>query len=221
MRKSSAAAFTLLEMMTVIVIVVILTGLVLNIAGHVIQKGNRERARGEIKMLELACENYKADNGTFPRDIPATGTSVTDVLSPKSHFDPNASNYKEASLFLYKELTGDKTGSSSSKPDGVPDEGEKRYLKEFDPRILGATRDKTTKKIIEVNGFQDPFGFPYGYSTAAAKAEEDFQRSLRTNPSATRPTGAAVPGFNSGSADLWSTAGGTTPGDVPKWEKNW
>jgi hypothetical protein len=46
----------------------------------------------------------------------------------------------------------------------------------------------------------DPFGNAYGYSTA-----NQFNPNTGFNPT----------------FDLWSTAGGTTTNDVPKWIKNW
>jgi prepilin-type N-terminal cleavage/methylation domain-containing protein len=238
MRKSPQSAFTLLEMMAVIAIIVVLAGLVLSVAGYATRRSSQARAAGEIKMLESGCENYKNENGAYPREIVSNnGSGVTDVLSPKLHFTPTASQYSNASLFLYKELSGDKKGASGSLPDGAPEEGEPRYLKDLDPRILNAKRDPASKAILQVNYFQDPYGFPYGYSTAAAKAEQDFQRELmiwntkRSGAPPKRPTGSQIPGFNSGSYDLWST-GGSSPSSAPssdqskeqewaKWIKNW
>lgn len=234
MRKSPTAAFTLLEMLTVLAIVVILSGLVLSVGGYVQKKSALSRAAGEVAMLGSACESYKSDNGAYPRDLPSTGTSVTDVITPKQDFIPTSAKYAASSLYLYKELTGDKTGTSNF-PDGIPDDGQPRYMKEIEPRILNTKKNPSTKAIIQVNYLQDPFGFPYAYSTAAAKDEQDYQTKLLRNPSLrdtlTRPSGNALKGFNPGSFDLWST-GGSTPKNTPasdaamslewaKWVKNW
>ena len=237
MRKPPTSAFTLLEMLVVLAIIVILAGLVLAVGGYVQKKSALSRAEGEIAMLASACENYKSDNGNYPRDIPSTGTSVTDVISPKQHFIATDTKYAASSLFLYKELTGDKTtkGKAGSQPDGIPDDGEQRYMKEYEPRILNAKKDPSTKAIIQVNYLQDPFGFPYAYSTWAAKDEQDYQTKLLQDPknrnTTTRPTGNALHGFNPGSYDLWSTGGSvpkTSPASPPamdlewaKWVKNW
>jgi prepilin-type N-terminal cleavage/methylation domain-containing protein len=237
MRKRPQSAFTLLEMMVVVAIIVVLAGLVVGVAGYATKRSAQARATGEIKMLESGCENYKSDNGAYPREVLTSGQpGVTDLISPKNNFTPTATQYTNASLFLYKELTGDKKGSGTT-PDGVPDDGEPRYLKDLDPRILNVRRDTSTKAIREVRYLQDPFGFSYGYSTAAAKAEQDFQRELiiwntkRTGTPPRRPQGALLPGFNTGSYDLWSTAG-SNPSSSPsadaakelewsKWLKNW
>jgi hypothetical protein len=112
----------------------------------------------------------------------------------------------------------------------VPDEGERMYLKEYDPRILKTTITSSKKK--EIKYFQDPFGFPYGYSTAAAEVERDFQKDLRKNGGdAKRPTGDALLGFNLASYDLWSTGGSNPSSELKsakdkeneqaKWLKNW
>ncbi|MEO6788280.1 MAG: type II secretion system protein [Chthoniobacteraceae bacterium] len=228
MRKSPASAFTLLEMLTVLAIIVILSGIVLGVAGYAQKKAALSRANGEIAMIASACESYKSDNGSYPRDIPTSGTSVTDIISPKKDFVPTDTKYNDSSLFLYKELTGDKVNNTSgaSTPDGITDDGAQRYMREFDPRILNTKKDPSTKVILQVNYLQDPFGFPYAYSTAAAAAEQKWQRDRMLGSTKTRPTGDALPGFNLGSFDLWST-GGSTPkssnGSVewPKWTKNW
>jgi type II secretory pathway pseudopilin PulG len=219
-------------MLTVLAIIVILAGLVLAVGSYVQKKSALSRAAGEIAMLSSACESYKSDNGNYPRDIPTSGAGVTDVISPKADFTPTSTKYSDSSLFLYKELTGDKKGNSG-KPDGIPDDGEPRYMKEFEPRILNATKNPTTKAITAVNYLQDPFGFPYAYSTAAAKQEQDFQTARLKNPATanTRPTGNKLLGFNMGSFDLWSTGGSNTKTapasdsakdlEWAKWVKNW
>lgn len=234
MRKPSASAFTLIEMLTVLAIIVILTSMVISVGVYVMKRSALARAAGEIKMLEAACESYKSDTGSYPRD-----TVKTDNLNPKVDLIPTA-KYAESSLFLYQELTGDKstTGDNdlngkqgSGPPNGIPDFGEPRYLKEFEPRILNAVKDKPSKKIISVNFFQDPFGFSYAYSTGAAKDEQTYQTAIKTDPSKIssekRPTGAALHGFTPGGYDLWSTGGSNPTGKVTaeaewaKWVKSW
>ena len=234
MKKSSSAAFTLIEMMTVIAVIVILTGMVLSISGYATRKGALARATGEIEMLTTACESYKSDNGNYPREILDSGSGVTDLLSPKQHFSPVSPIYTNASLFLYKQLSGDKLGQGgSSLPDGITDENETRYFKDVAiEKMLSTKKNATTKAIIQVNYIQDPFGFSYGYSTVAAKLEEDFQKQLKLgSANAKRKTDTAQLGFNAGSFDLWSTAGDNTTASLgsetsmglkwAKWVKNW
>ena len=227
MRKPSTSAFTLVEMLTVLAIIVILTSLVVSVGGYVQKKSALARATGEISMLVSACESYKGDNGNYPRDVPtgANATSVTDLISPKVDFIPTSAKYAASSLFLYKELSGDKTGGPSNKPDGIPDDGQPRYLKDVQAGILKVTKQAGSNNIASVDYLKDPFGFPYAYSTGAAKDEQTYQATILKNPvmrnTLARPTGNALHGFNAGSFDLWST-GGDTKGKGPDvWVKNW
>ena len=81
MRKPPTSAFTLLEMLVVLAIIVILAGMVLSVGGYAQKKSALSRAAGELAMLSSACENYKSDNGNYPRDVPTTGKSVMPLLS--------------------------------------------------------------------------------------------------------------------------------------------
>src|SRR5438093_1573360 len=62
---ATTAAFTLIELIVVIAIIVILAGLVLSTVGYVQKKAARSRAETEIAAMSAACESYKADNGDF------------------------------------------------------------------------------------------------------------------------------------------------------------
>src|SRR5947209_12849736 len=76
-----SAAFTLIELIVVTTVIIILTGLVLSTVGYVQKKGARARAETEIAAISAACENYKADNGTYPRG-PATAITIGSVTIP-------------------------------------------------------------------------------------------------------------------------------------------
>lgn len=228
-------AFTLLELMTVLAVIVILTAMVVGVAGMVQNKSAKARATTEIAMLALAAEGYKGDNGSYPQghEKPDDFKSEvpSDELVPRKHFRPNSddkSKYEKASLAFYRELTGD----NEEKPDGKPDKDRAIYLKEFDPRILKKSAGTGTGSAatIEVKYFQDPFGYPFGYSTAAAKVERKFQKDLRKDSTTQRPSGEEIEGFNSATFDLWSTSGSSPNSDVKgkdketehaKWIKNW
>src|SRR5688572_26829665 len=119
MKTRSSSAFTLIETVTAMAIILILTGLVISISGYVQKKGSQARCSGEIAMLGAAAESYKADNGGYPQDVEASASeSNTDRLSPKQHFNPATDEYEKASRFFYKQLTGDKEGEAAdSDPD--------------------------------------------------------------------------------------------------------
>ncbi len=177
-------AFTLIELIVVVGVIIILTGLVLSTVGYARKKGARARAETEIAALSAACESYKADNGVYPTN------SDTQTLDPTSEVDPTANppnDYTRASLWLYEQLSGDPTGNRQ--PTG------KSYMA-FKPNMLLPAPPSNAN----VTAIADPFGNSYGYSTKMAA------------------TGSG--GYNP-TFDLWSTAGGTTSNDVPKWIKNW
>src|SRR6516165_1258258 len=59
-------AFTLIELIVVVGIIIVLAGLVLSTAGYARKKSARARAETEIAALAAALESYKADNAVYP-----------------------------------------------------------------------------------------------------------------------------------------------------------
>jgi type II secretory pathway pseudopilin PulG len=143
-------AFTMVELLVVVGIIITLAGLILATTGYVQKKGARSRAETEIAALSAALENYKADNGIYPRDA-----STTDTLNARTD-GSTASAYKAASLYLYNALFGAVAGSRT------PASGAKSYFS-FRPNMLSPA-DQTQN----VQYIQDPFGNSYGYSTIQA-----------------------------------------------------
>lgn len=75
-RRAGSAAFTLIEMMAVITIIVILAGIVVGGMGYVNESQARKKTEVQIKLLEKALEEYKMDMGKYPGtldDSPPTG----------------------------------------------------------------------------------------------------------------------------------------------------
>jgi len=138
--------FTLLELLTVITIIIILAGLILAGAGFAQQKAARDRASAEIAALSVALESYKADNGEYPRSALTDAMAITVTTG---------SGAKNVSLFLYKELSGDRVVDRKTDADA------KRYF-EFKPDMLIPATGTTVEYIT------DPFGNAYGYSTIYA-----------------------------------------------------
>ena len=176
-------AFTLIELLIVMAIIIVLAGLILATSSYVQKKGKRSRAEAEIAAMSAALENYKADNGIYPRD----GAS-SDQANPTANLSDKA--YTSATVFLYEQLFGTTNGGRT------PTAGTKTYFP-FKPNQLSPLDQTQT-----VTGIRDPFGNPYGYSTAKAAT----------------PNGTV--GFNP-TFDLWSTADGAPGTDQTKWVKNW
>jgi len=148
-RRHFVDAFTVIELLIVMSVIIVLAGLVLGTSGYVQKKGQRSRAEAEIAALSAALESYKADNGIYPRE------ASSDALDPRLSGDPNA--YQAASLFLFKELSG-------LDENGAPVAGAKSYFA-FKPQMLSGLRS-TGGNVSTITGIRDPFGNHYGYSTA-------------------------------------------------------
>jgi len=214
-------AFTLIEVLIVIAIIVVLTGLILTTIGYVQKKEARARAETEIAAISAACESYKADNGIYPRD--PTPNTATDKLNAKTDVDPTLSatnpsgaTYPPASLVLYRALSGDRNldravnstdgylniDGSPLNPPPTPTPPPPRSYFTFKPNMLTPAGGTGT-----VTAIADPFGNSYGYSTA-----NQYNSSTGYNPT----------------FDFWSTAGiAPSPTPTPPatqqnlWIKNW
>jgi type II secretory pathway pseudopilin PulG len=184
--QRSCDAFTLIELIVVIGVIIILTGLVLSTVGYARKKGARARGETEIAAMSAACESYKADNGIYPRDA-----MTTDMLDPRLSGNPSA--YQTASLYLYKQLSGD--SSATRNPTG------KSYM-QFKPNMLFPA-DQT----LNVLYIQDPFGNSYGYSTAQA-----------ANPGS---AAGYNPTFDLWSTSGLTATPGSPDTITPQWIKNW
>ena len=66
LRYSSPAGFTLVELLTVLIIIAILAGLIVGAGKYALTKASASRAQGEIAAMEMALEHYKTDNGYYP-----------------------------------------------------------------------------------------------------------------------------------------------------------
>ena len=144
---SGGSAFTLIELIVVIAVIIILAGLVLSTAGYIQKKGARARAETEIAAMSAACESYKADNAVYPRH------DETDALNARTDGDPTTTAYKDASLYLYVQLSG-------TDANRTPITGAQSYFA-FKPNQLSPPDQNQPVQFI-----RDPFGNSYGYSTA-------------------------------------------------------
>jgi prepilin-type N-terminal cleavage/methylation domain-containing protein len=216
-RSPRRAAFTLIEMITVIAIIAILAGLVLAVNGLVQKKSALARADAEVKDLSVALESYKTDNGGYPQDA-----NKTDTLDPRNGSvaaDTSSSGkMAQSSLYLYQQLSGDTDGDGTI---GNGTDTGKNYAPDFwKPTRLGGTKD-ATGKVAPVKYIMDPFGNPYGYSTAGLLVEQEYRTALSTDPNAARKAqnSKGTQGYNP-TFDLWTCAG-DTGGNPAKWVKNW
>ena len=141
-------AFTLIELMAVIVIIVILAGMVVGGLGYVNEKQARSKAQVQIALISKALEEYKLDNGQYPPTTNRTGSWTTAAGTGTSAilFD-----------FLYFDSDRDSQG-----PPGDADQ--KIYLPDLDP--LTSKQGWTTGTVSRVTKITDPWGNEYCYRTA-------------------------------------------------------
>ena len=145
-QRKHRAAFTLIEMMAVITIIVILAGLVIGGLGFVTERQAKEKAKVQMSLLSKALEEYKLDNGTYP----AT---------------PDSANGEGASAILFKALYWD----SDNDGQGVPgDADQKIYVPELDPAV--GKQGWTTGTASAATKIYDPWGGEYRYRTATNAA---------------------------------------------------
>jgi prepilin-type N-terminal cleavage/methylation domain-containing protein len=191
----ASAGFTLVELLTVMVVIVVLAGLVVSGATYAQKKSAMERARAEIQAMSVALESYKIDNGDYPR-TDSKGDAVTDALDAQKA--PKLDDYKAASLVLYTALSGDADlNGQGGDVDKTTGEKNKVYF-EFNPNMLNPKPVSGSKTTNPVAFLSDPFGNPYGYSTA-----NSVNSGAGYNPT----------------FDLWSTAGDAN--SSKNWVKNW
>ena len=228
----SRAAFTLIELLTVMAIILVLAGLIISIAGSAQYNAAKSRATSEIKGMETGLESYKTDNGVYPSDSAnANGGSMptTEKLDAQDIADyKDPSTYVNASEFLYQALAGYQVNGGTAT-------FTKKYM-DFTPAQLHVAGNATGSSTVASSSspymyIMDPFGFSYGYSTIYAVTQAANNAS---SPPVTTPI---TTGYNP-TFDLWSTGGyatggKSTPSPLPTgysnaaayynaiWIKNW
>lgn len=168
--RHAKAAFTLIELMAVITIIVILAGLVIGGMGFVTERRAKSQATVQISLLSKALEEYKLDMGTYP----PTGNSDGAGQSVDSLYDP---------LFYEgydygKQATPPATWTKKIGTTDFP-KATKIYLTDLDPTRSkqgwmsssfsgNATPPAPSKTGTSPTTVIDPWGKEYSYRTATA-----------------------------------------------------
>jgi general secretion pathway protein G len=77
-RAREEAAFTLIELMIVIVILGVLAGIVIFAVGGITNTGNLAACKSDVKTVSVAVEAYLAKNGAYPANLDPVLTSAPD-----------------------------------------------------------------------------------------------------------------------------------------------
>jgi type II secretory pathway pseudopilin PulG len=142
-QQKRSAAFTLVELMGVMVVIAILAGLTLGGAGAVRRQGAVNQAKAEIAALQAACERYYADNNAYPTNI---------SVNPASSFNPS-SGYSGAGSVLFSALFGTNQYNLTSS---------RKY---FEPKPSMVSSTNTANPYLI-----DPWGYAYGYNSDGTNA---------------------------------------------------
>ena len=150
-------AFTLIELVVVVGLILVLTGLVLSTVGYARKKGARARAETEIAAMSAALESYKADNAVYPAYPGPT---------PGSHA-------------LYQGLSGDGNDAigGTIASTGTPSSSGKSYMT-LKPNMLSPNPPDATTHVI------DPFRNDYNYLAPGTNnsATFDLWSTANANP---------------------------------------
>lgn len=178
-QRKGKAAFTLIELMAVITIIVILAGLVVGGLGFVSDRQAKEKAKVQIALLSKALEEYKLDMGSYPLTTDKSGTFTT---APGS----------ATSSVLFKALYWDSDNDNSPVP---ADTDQKIYLSDLDPAT--SKQGWTSGAAGAGTTIVDPWGNQYCYRTATTGsgivAQTNTDGTVKTNPNTQNPD-----------FDLWS-----------------
>ncbi len=170
---------------------VLVVGIITVLSALVLSTAGYARKKGARARAETEIAAMSAACENYKADN-GVYPANSDTNALNAQTSVDPSAYQAASLYLYNALFGATAGSRT------PNTGARSYFV-FKPNMLFPADQTQTVQYI-----QDPFGYSYGYSTI-------------DNPVANpNPT----PGYNS-TFDVWSTSGGTTTNDVPKWIENW
>ncbi len=153
--RPGKAAFTLIELLAVITIIVILAAVVVGSMGFVTDRQAQEKAKVQIALLSKALEDYKLENGTYPpSDDTADGTNQSSKLFEALYYN-------------------------AAKEGSTPSGDYKIYLAELDPASnkQGWTSGtaSTSTKIL------DPWGNEYRYRSAYGAAPANGSASKNEN----------------------------------------
>lgn len=158
---SASRGFTLVELLTVVTIILILSGLVLGVSSFVQRKAAVDKAKTQMETFNLKITEYKNDAGGL---LPVTTNEDLEARS---------------GLIIYRMLYGDGIGADGvagtaddGALDGRPDAGANVYLADLDPYNNKAQMiDKKGGAIpVEV---VDPWGNPWRFRNQKGDPDQE------------------------------------------------
>jgi type II secretory pathway pseudopilin PulG len=159
-RRPACAAFTLIELMAVITIIIILAGLVVGGMGFVTERQAKEKAKTQVALLSEAIEKYKLEMGKYPGTTDNTGANGTGV---------SAQLYQ---ALFYEGYEYQKLAT----PPATWTKATKIFLPELDPRSSkqGWVNAVTSGEPPASTTINDPWGQEYRYRKGTNAQNPDF-----------------------------------------------
>lgn len=146
--------FTMLELLVVVLILIILTGLAVNMFIGQVERARYAAARVQITALEMAIERYRIDVGQYPPGSSPTDTNIApNSLNPRIPFEGNNYMY----IALTRSMNGLQLNPLSTRWQGP-------YIK-LDEFTLGTLNGEAFDSSTALTDVQilDPWGTPYDY----------------------------------------------------------
>ncbi|MCP5536982.1 MAG: type II secretion system protein GspG [Akkermansiaceae bacterium] len=126
-----APAFTLIELMVVIAIILVLASMVVGGMGWYKRKAAEGKTQVLVSSIERALEEYKLDNGVFPTGGGGDNSTIE----------------------VYKALYGDADAN------GTPDSGAKVYLEILNPSNTGNKLNVDTSNYTIIDAWGSPLHY--------------------------------------------------------------
>ena len=119
MNRTSRAGFTLVEILTVIAIIALLSALIMGLAGLAQKKAARSKAEAEITQLESFISDYQAKYGQVPGSTNLLKSALASAQHSLSNMvDPWGETYvytntSKATFYLYSKGGGTNANDKS------------------------------------------------------------------------------------------------------------
>lgn len=201
----SRNGFTLIEILTVITIIGLLSALGFGGYSVAMTKSATKNTLARLAGLKVGIEGYKTDNGEYPEALGAEDTTDVGKVSYKVG----------GARMLYQVMTGD--GNSAIKGGGTASTGianstGKVYWEEVVAPTAKETENKKKKPMVEVAAdgsffMVDGWRKPYQY----VKALKDRNRRISNEDMV----------HSDGDYEIWSYGKLSAPADDPQSQKEW
>lgn len=165
-RKSRG--FTIVELLTVVAVIVILSAITVGAMGWVQRKAAVEKTRAQMALLENGLERYYADVGSYPQ--PSAGRDYTGLVIYKVLFQDGVG--PDGILNTDDDGEG---GGLDGRPDSRQGGGRlKPYVSELDPTINSMKMVTPSGRGAKPEQMVDAWGTPFRYRTGRRAMNPDF-----------------------------------------------